>query len=356
MLNPITKNKNYIFTYIAIWVLVTIIHTGILYYFYDIEFLICSIDAFISNGLFALFGFSLWYVIRFSLKDQQSIIDLISNHFFAAFVTIGLWLAIAFYSLKAFFLDQEVYIEFLNDSLPWRTATGIFFYLVFVLLYYLILNYEDLQEKIKKEVELKALVKEAELNALKSQINPHFLFNSLNSISSLTITDPDKAQKMLIKLSEFIRYSLKHDDIEQSSFKLELENIQKYLDIEKIRFGERLKYVQEIDENCLNFNIPNMLLQPLIENTIKHGVYNSTDEVLIKLECHSNNDQLNIKIVNDYDPLATKKTGHGIGLKNIRERLLLIYQKHNLLEINKGNMQFEVILHIPKVKSIKLKV
>ena len=348
MLNPITKNNNYIFTYIGIWVLITLIHTGILYYFYDIDFLICSIDAFIFNGLFAIFGFSLWYVIRFSLKDQQSIVDLISNHFFAALVTIGLWLAIGFYSLNAFFSDQEFYIGFLNDSLPWRTATGIFFYLVFVLFYYLILNYEDLQEKIKKEVELKALVKEAELNALKSQINPHFLFNSLNSISSLTITNPDKAQEMLIKLSEFIRYSLKHDNIEQSSFKLELENIQKYLDIEKIRFGERLKYVRVIDENCLNFNIPNMLLQPLIENAIKHGVYNSTDEVLIKLECHCKNDQLNIRIVNDYDPLATKKTGRGIGLKNIRERLLLIYQKHNLLEINKGNTQFEAILHIPK--------
>ncbi len=353
MLNPITKNRNYILTYIIIWVLITLIHTGILFYFYDLDILICSIDAFISNGLFAILGISLWYVIRFSIKDQQSIIDLISNHFFSAFVTIGLWLLISFYSLKGIFFDQEFYIDFLNESLPWRTATGIFFYLVFVLFYYLILNYEDLQEKIKKEVELKALVKEAELNALKSQINPHFLFNSLNSISSLTITNPEKAQEMIVKLSEFIRYSLKHDDIKQSSFKLELENIQKYLAIEKIRFGERLKYIQEIKENCYDFKIPNMLLQPLIENAIKHGVYESMYEVLVKIECHCDNNQLHIKITNDYDPLATKKKGHGIGLKNIRERLILIYQEHNLLEINKGNMQFEAILHIPKEKGKK---
>ena len=353
MLNPITKNRNDILTCIIIWITITLIHSGILFYFYDHDFFVCTIDAFISNGLFALLGFSLWYVIRFSLKDQTSTFDLISNHVFAAFVTIGLWLLIVFYSLKAIFSSQEFYIDFLNESLPWRTATGIFFYLVFVLFYYLILNYEDLQEKIKNETELKTLVKEAELNALKSQINPHFLFNSLNSISSLTITNPDKAQEMLIKLSEFIRYSLKHDDIEQSSFKLELENIQKYLDIEKVRFGERLKYVQKVNENCYNFKIPNMLLQPLIENAIKHGVYESMDEVLVKLECNCDNDHLNIRIINDYDPLATKKKGRGIGLKNIRERLLLIYQKHNLLEINKGNMQFEAILHIPKEKGKK---
>jgi len=103
MLNPITKNRNYILTYIIIWVLITLIHTGILFYFYDLDILICSIDAFISNGLFAILGISLWYVIRFSIKDQQSIIDLISNHFFSAFVTIGLWLLISFYSLKGIF-------------------------------------------------------------------------------------------------------------------------------------------------------------------------------------------------------------------------------------------------------------
>ena len=173
----------------------------------------------------------------------------------------------------------------------------------------MILYYEDLQDKLKIESELQSLVKEAELNALKSQINPHFLFNSLNSISSLTITNPDKAQEMVIKLSDFLRYSLSHDKNEKASLQQEFENLQRYLDIEKIRFGKRLNFIEKIPEKCINFEIPNMILQPLIENSIKHGVYNSTEEVFVELSCKELNDYVIIEITNDYDSDAIKKVG-----------------------------------------------
>jgi two-component system, LytTR family, sensor kinase len=126
---------------------------------------------------------------------------------------------------------------------------------------------------------LKSLVKEAELHALKSQINPHFLFNSLNSISSLTMTDPLKAQEMVINLSSLMRYSLKHDQVDKVPFSEELKNNQLYLQIEKVRFGNKFNAVFDIDDKCLNANIPNMILQPLYENAIKYGVYEATEPV-----------------------------------------------------------------------------
>jgi LytS/YehU family sensor histidine kinase len=246
--------------------------------------------------------------------------------------------------------DNASYLEFLKTSLPWRAILGAFFYLIFVLIYYMMLYYEDLQQKLKVESELNNLVREAELNALKSQINPHFLFNSLNSISSLTMTDPEKAQEMVIKLSDFMRYSLSHDRNETTSLRRELENAERYLDIEKIRFGKRLKYVCNVPDNCFEQPIPNMILQPLLENAIKHGVHNSTEEVLIELSCVMTPDYAELHLLNDFDPEAIRPKGEGIGLKNIRNRMKLLYHRSDLFEVKMGKIEFEVILRIPKSK------
>lgn len=348
MLNPISKNRNYLLSFLTVWVVIFVIQAFILYFFYDINGRVSVIDSAIFNVLFAVIGFNLWYVIRFNLRETPTAFDLVINHLIVAVVIIAIWISLAYFTLIYIYSDGQPYLQFLNDSLPWRAVVGVFFYLLFILFYYVILYYEDLQDKLKIEGELQTLVKEAELNALKSQINPHFLFNSLNSISSLTITDPEKAQDMVIKLSDFLRYSLSHDKNEKATLREEFENLRRYLDIEKVRFGARLRFVSHIPEKCIKFGIPNMILQPLIENSIKHGVYNSTDEVLVELTCKEENGFVVIEISNDYDPDAVKKAGQGIGLTNIRKRLQLIYQRRDLLETIADKMVFRAILRVPK--------
>jgi len=348
MLNPISKNRTYLLSFLAVWIVIFAIHTLIIFYFYNLTVKVSVVDSAIFNLLFAVIGFNLWYVIRFNLRETGTAIDLILNHLLVAVIIIAIWISLSYFTLIYIYSDDQSYIQFLNESLPWRAVTGIFFYLVFILFYYMILYYEDLQDKLKIEGELQTLVKEAELNALKSQINPHFLFNSLNSISSLTITNPEKAQNMVIKLSDFLRYSLSHDKNEKTTLKQEFENLSRYLDIEKVRFGARLNFVTNIPEKCATFEIPNMILQPLIENSIKHGVYNSTEEVLVELICRVEENYIVIEILNDYDPDAIKKVGQGIGLSNIRKRLQLIYQRQDLLETIADKMVFRAILKIPK--------
>jgi LytS/YehU family sensor histidine kinase len=193
-----------------------------------------------------------------------------------------------------------------------------------------------------------ALVKEAELHALKSQINPHFLFNSLNSISSLTMTNPARAQEMVINLSQLMRYSLKHDQSEKVSFKQEIENNKLYLKIEKVRFGSKLEPVFEIDENCLKAEIPNMILQPIYENAIKYGVYEATEPVEIKTVARCSDELLQITISNPYDANAKSKKGEGIGLRNIRDRLQIIYGNPYLLKLEDNKKEFTVTLTIPQ--------
>jgi len=348
MLNPISKNKSYFIAFLIVWIVIFGIHTFIINFFYEVDTIVSLADSLIFNLLIALIGFNLWYVIRFNMRDTSTAFDMVVNHLIIAIVIISIWVSASYFILVALFKTNTNYVQFLNDSLPWRAVLGIFFYLIFIQFYYVILYYEDLQEKLKIESDLQNLVKEAELSALKSQINPHFLFNSLNSISSLTITNPETAQEMVIKLSDFLRYSLSHDKNEQASLKEEFANLVRYLDIEKVRFGKRLKFISNVPDNCSNFRIPSMILQPLIENAIKHGVYNSTEEVVVELICRVEEEYVVIEIWNDYDPKALKKVGKGIGLSNIKKRLQLTYQRQDLLETIAEKMVYRAILKLPK--------
>jgi sensor histidine kinase YesM len=162
------------------------------------------------------------------------------------------------------------------------------------------------------------------------------------------MTDPSKAQEMVINLSQLMRYSLKHGQNEKVLFKQELENNKLYLQIEKVRFGSKLDPIFDIDEKCLQMNIPNMILQPLYENAIKYGVYEATEPVEIKTVCRCNEDFLQIIIKNSYDPNVISKRGEGIGLRNIRDRLEIIYGNPHLMTLEDNRKEFTVTLTIPQ--------
>ena len=198
-----------------------------------------------------------------------------------------------------------------------------------------------------KESELKTLVTEAELRSLKFQINPHFIFNSLNSMSALTEIDPKRAKSMILKLAEFLRFILATNEKEKNTLREELKNIKLYLEIEKVRFEDKFDYTEVIEDNCWSVEIPSMILQPLFENAIKHAVYETLDKVTLSLNAKQENNYLNIVLENNYDESSTPRKGTGVGLRNIEERLQLIYREANLMEVKKGNGNFRVSLFFP---------
>lgn len=162
------------------------------------------------------------------------------------------------------------------------------------------------------------------------------------------MTDPGKAQEMVIKLSEFMRYSLNLPDTMISTLEKELHHAELYLDIEKIRFGDRLVFEKNIRPGSLDWNVPVMILQPLLENSVKYGVYESSDRTIISFEADLDDGVLEIRINNTYDPDAMNKKGTGTGLKNIRGRLLNIYGTSSLMKINQSNDNYEVVLRFPE--------
>jgi len=348
MQNPILNNQRSFYSYLAIWTVVIICHALMLWLTEQLVFATALVDAFVSNLLFAAIGLGLWFPAFFGKTDNEKFISSIFNHLAALLVTISLWLGISYFLLMSVFNNNAAYITFLQKSMPWRAGIGVLIFEVIILVYYLFIFYQNYKDKLVKESELKALVKESELNSLKSQINPHFLFNSLNSISSLTMIQPGKAQEMIIKLSDFLRYSISNKDEKLTPLSEEISNINRYLDIEKIRFGKRLSIQQQVEPSCLQLKLPGMILQPLVENAVKYGVYETLEESVLQITCTCNVSALSISISNEYDPDYSYKKGEGIGLRNIRSRLHIMYGRDDLLFIRKDLRTFEVKVMFPQ--------
>jgi two-component system, LytTR family, sensor kinase len=348
MQNPLFSNRRSLVTYLGIWALIICAHIFLLVISEELTFVFALADGFISNLLFGAIGLAIWFPIFFTKSENGKLAGSIINHLFACLVSVGIWISLTYFLLYSVFNGQQAYLEFLQKSLPWRTGIGVLYYGVVVLAYYFIIYYRSFRENLLKEAQLKALVKESELNSLKSQINPHFLFNSLNSISSLTMIKPEKAQEMIIKLSDFLRYSLSNKEEKLTSLSNEIENINRYLDIEKIRFGKRLAIDLKGYETCSELKLPGLILQPLVENAVKHGVYESTEESIIELTFTCNTSALIVSIRNAYDPDFVNKKGEGIGLKNIRSRIRLLYNRDDLLQIRKDPGHYEVRIIFPQ--------
>jgi LytS/YehU family sensor histidine kinase len=267
---------------------------------------------------------------------------------FALVIITSFWLW-ATTQIDTILFDAESVKRHMRVVLPGKAGFGALIYILIAVFYYTFFFSNRLKEKSKEEDRLKELVTQTQLNELKSQINPHFLFNSLNSVSYLTIAEPEKAQEMVIKLSSFLRYSLKHKENQLVSLSQEIEHIKLYLEIEKVRFGDKLEAEFNIDA-CTDCLIPNMILQPLYENAIKYGVYETTSQVVIHTEARIEDNHLIFSIRNNYDADAVMKKGEGIGLLNIRKRLGLVYGNATLLKITNENNIFTVTLKIPQNK------
>ncbi len=204
-----------------------------------------------------------------------------------------------------------------------------------------------LEEQFTRTADAATLHKEAELYKLRQQLQPHFLYNSLNSITALIMIEPEKAQEMIGKLSDFLRSSVKREGKEIISIGEELESIEAYLSIESVRFGDRLNVVinKDIPEEA---EIPPFLLQPILENAIKFGLYGRTGEVRIEMEIKKLDGELTITVRNPYDPGNRPPVGTGFGLEGIRRRLYLLFARMDLLETHTKDGIFITNLKIPQ--------
>jgi two-component system LytT family sensor kinase len=347
MNHPILSNRVRFIVWWLVWIFLALGQSLLFYYAFGSFIEISLVDSLVSLIIFSGIGLSLWFPFRFFNSGEIRTTALISNLIASGALSITLWVLITKFIMTTVLPEQNNYQAYWASTFPYRVGSGVFIYGLIILTYYLFESLSKLSEKKAKEAQLESLVKETELKMLRSQINPHFLFNSLNSISSLTITDPEKARDMVVKLSEFMRYALSRKDEQPVSLQNELDNLRLYLDIEKVRFGDKLTTEEIIENNCLDFKIPVMLLQPLYENAVKHGVYESTESVRIITKAKIIDGYIEIIISNNYDPAPSLKRGTGTGLLNVTRRLELFYGNKASIKTSKENGVYTVNLYIP---------
>ena len=349
MKHPVLANRVRLIVWWLVWLFLALGQSLLFYYAYGSFINIGILDSILSLIIYSGIALSLWYPLSFFNTGEKKPSTLISNLVISGAISVGLWVVITKGVMVLVLPEQNDYQAYWDATFPYRIGTGIFIYGIIILSYYLFISLTNLSEKNAKEARLESLIKETELKMLRSQINPHFLFNSLNSISSLTVTDPEKARIMVIKLSGFMRYALSSKDEQYVSLQSELENLRLYLDIEKVRFGDKLITEENIEIECLDIKVPVMILQPLYENAVKHGVYESTESVRISTLAKLLNGYLEITISNNYEPGQSSAKGTGTGLLNVSRRLELSYGNKCSLKTTGENGIYTVKLFIPVV-------
>ncbi|MFP5393685.1 MAG: sensor histidine kinase [Gammaproteobacteria bacterium] len=294
-------------------------------------------------------GFSAHYLCRANPLNERGTVA-IAARFFAAAVMAGLVLSglgQAWNSLLGLASDGR-------GALPmsaWLKANifgvGMLLYGLSAVAHYLGIEFERARNAEKRELQAALAAREADLRMLRTQIDPHFLFNSLNSISALTSIDGARARSMTLQLADFFRYSLKLGAQAQVTVGAEFDLLLRFLAIEEIRFGARLRVEHAIEDAARDCLLPPMLLQPLVENAVKHGIGQVSEGGVIAIAARRLGSQLAITVENTIDPDIGAHALSGIGLANVRQRLELAYGHEAGLNWQRTDARFRVELRLP---------
>jgi two-component system sensor histidine kinase AlgZ len=298
--------------------------------------------------LYALICLAPWYMCLVLPLGSSPTYKIAGKHLAAAIAAGLMWIVLA----KGLGLALGHYFfarlnERFSPQLPLLFGIGVLIYLLSVALHYVLFSMESSKEAETREQEALTLARESELKALKAQINPHFLFNSLNSISALATVDGARARDMCIKLSDFLRTTLKLGEKQRITLADELALAKAYLEVEQVRFGARLRVEIDTDADCDQCVVPSLLLQPLVENAVKHGIAGLVDGGTIRLEARCIDGLLQLKIENQFDLDSPASSRHGLGLRNVRDRLRAVYENTARLDTTATSDHFVVEMQIP---------
>lgn len=309
----------------------------------DLAWCVSVTDSVVSVGLLALLVLVVSLMHRYYQPGKEN------RAYVLVFLLVdALIYCLILHYLMQFLLQAEVgYLDFLERSMPVRFLFVLQGIAAVAIFYYIRNQLTNQKEMEHRRQESEQLMREAELARLRQQLHPHFLFNSLNSINALVGSQPEAARKMTQQLSDFLRGTLRKEDT-LIPLSEELDHLRLYLEIEKVRFGSRLQVNFLLDQTSLMESLPSLLLQPIMENAIKYGLYDVVGEVHIVLQTRKADGFLQIQISNPFDPAGKPSGGGaGFGLASVRRRLQLLYSRPDLLHTSSNENTFSTLLKIP---------
>ncbi len=336
-----TRNR---LIFAASWLIWTLHHFKLLND-WEVPTSYAMVDAAISNGLLLLASLLVTNMFRYYRPNKGRYLYVIV----ISLSVSGIWSAASAGVLRLLLRNNNLYTSVLEGSMGARFSIAFLVVVSMALISILWHNLEEQKENESRKDETKKLAKDAELFKLRQQLQPHFLFNSLNSISALVNSRPEQARQMIHQLSDFLRGTLKQEDDQFITLKEELQHLQLYLDIEKVRFGHRLETELKNSERAGEMKLPALILQPLVENAIKFGLYDTTGEILIRIAATDSNNDLIITVENPFDPeTSNPRQGTGFGLNSVRKRLNLLFARTDLLTAGANNNIYTTTVKIPQ--------
>lgn len=343
MLGFLTRVHQFSLLKIASAILLWIAAVTYLLYWYGFTLTFALSESVLSTVLLVSVMWLLGNIFMFFIPQRSKVWLII-------IVPLVLAIALSFlskYSL-VYIYDSGVIQEYLHHTLPLKGFVSYLLLQGWVLLIVLAGRLEDQRKNIERQEKMESLTKEAELYHLRQQLQPHFLFNSLNSVSALVTKEPEKARDMVLTLADFFRSTIRMNASKSIKVTDEIEHLNLFLQIEKVRFGHRLHVNLQIKDGCENYQLPHLLVQPLLENAIKHGLYGVLGQVDIAVVFYTRNDYLLVEVTNPFDKETGQPKGESFGLQAIKRRLYLLFGRKDLLEIQQSEVKFMATLKIPQ--------
>jgi two-component system sensor histidine kinase AlgZ len=273
--------------------------------------------------IYAFLCLAAWYPCRALPLTDERAATAVATHVATAVISAALWVGMAWALARA--LEQspvwggEAHLTSEQNGLVF--AVGLLLYLLSVAIHYLFVAAAASRAAERRVLEAEVAARDAELTALKAQINPHFLFNSLNSVASLAGSDPARARAMCIELADYLRGTINEGGAMLQPLSRELAQVRRFLNVEMVRYGDRLQVVEAIDDDCLEHAVPPLILQPLVENALKHGIAALVDGGEVRIGAARLGGRITVWVENPVDPDEPPRKGAGVGLANVRERL-----------------------------------
>ena len=341
--SPLSERKFWS-AFSACWIIGVILQAQVVYNL-GFSFQTAILDSLISIGTLSLGCLFMVGSLRYYFPENNRYIYLLAWSILLA----GIWSLFLKWVLLKPLGQVPGYSDFVLHSLTLRFCIGLLVTGAVALASLLYYSQQDQKDLEKRRSESEKMTRDAELYKLRQQLQPHFLFNSLNSINALIGSRPEQARHMVQQLSDFLRAVLKREENQWVTLGEELQSLQLYLDIEKVRFGHRLDATITCEESTPQMKIPAMILQPLVENAIKFGLYDTTEAIHIPVHASTEKGLLLVSVQNPYDPTThIPKTGTGFGLSSVRRRLYLLFARNDLLETSTDQQIFKASVKIPQ--------
>lgn len=348
-MHPILIRRSRLLLYLAVWIIFGLLLTFVFVYGgrapvkWSLEF---AVPLAVLLGLQSL---SFWYVVQATPPGSTPISRMIVTWLTAGIASLIVWLIASYVWADWLLPDGESYGDEAAGILPVLIFAGAIGISLAVLGHYLVGAFQRSRDAERRALELQVLAREAELRSLRAQLDPHFLFNSLNSVAALIGNDTAAARQMCFLMAQFFRKSLTLAREQSITLGEEVSLVQTFLAIEKVRFGDRLQSKFDISDDVRDVAVPPLVLQPLVENAVHHGVAHLLEGGEVTVQARRREGFLELIVANPCDPDRPPSRGTGVGLANVRSRVETLCGHRASVDVDASNERFRVSILLPAV-------